>query len=69
MTIRSTPPLAKTQTAVGYVQRRARNPLTRTHAAAVRQAIAICRAADNPVGAATALTALLTAVAECAGSS
>lgn len=69
MTIRSTPPLAKTQTAAGYVQRRARNPLTRTHAAAVQQAIAICRAADNPVDAATALTALLTAVAECAGAS
>ena len=45
MTIRATPPLAKTQTAADYVQRHARNPLTRTHAASVQQAIAACRAA------------------------
>jgi len=64
----STPPLVKTETAADYIQRHARNPLTRTHAAIVRQAIAACRAAGNPVDAATALTGLLTAVAECAGS-
>ena len=61
--------MAKTQTAADYVQRHARNPLTRTHAASVQQAIAVCRAADNPVDTAAALTGLLTAVAECAGSS
>lgn len=69
MTIRSTPPLVKTQTAADYVQRHARNPLTRAHAVGVQQAIAISRAADNPVDAGAALTGLLAAVAECAGSS
>ena len=69
MTIRSTPPLVKTETAADYVQQHARNPLTRAHAADAQQAIAVCRAADNPVDAAAALTGLLAAVAECAGSS
>jgi hypothetical protein len=69
MTIRSAPPLVKIQTAADYVQRHARNPLTRAHAADVRQAIAVCRAAGDPVDAAAALTGLLAAVAECAGSS
>ena len=68
VTSRSTPPLMKTETAADYVQRHARNPLTRGHAADVQQAIAACRAADDPVDAAAALTGLLTAVAECAGS-
>ena len=49
MTVRSTPPLVKTETAADYVQRHARNPLTRAHAADVQQAIAVCRAAENPV--------------------
>lgn len=43
--------------------------MTRAPAADVQQAIAVCRAADDPVDAAAALTGLLTAVAECAGSS
>jgi hypothetical protein len=69
MMTRSAPPLVKTHTAAGYVQRHARSPLTRAHAAGVQQAITVCRAAENPVDAAAALTGLLTAVAECAGSS
>ena len=43
MTRRATPPLMKTETAADYVQRHARNPLTRAHAADVQQAIAACR--------------------------
>jgi len=69
MTIRSTPPWVKTETAADHVQRPARNPLTRAHAADVQQAIAVCRVADSAVDAAAAPTGLLTAVAECAGSS
>ncbi len=68
MTIRSTPPWVKTETAADHVQRPARNPLTRAHAADVQQAIAVCRVADSAVDAAAAPTGLLTAVAECAGS-
>ena len=68
MTSRATPPLMKTETATDYVRRHARNPLTRAHAASVQQAIAACRAADDPVDAAAVLTGLLAAVAECAGS-
>jgi hypothetical protein len=68
MTDRPTPPLVKTETAADYVQRHARNPLTRAHAADVQQAIAACRATDDPVDAATALIGLLATVAECAGS-
>jgi hypothetical protein len=59
MTVRSTPPLVKAETAADYVQWHARNPLTRAHAANVQQAIAVCRAAENPVDAAAALTGLL----------
>ena len=69
MTIRSTPPWVKTETAADHVQRPAHNPLTRAHAADVQQAIAVCRVADSAVDAAAAPTGLLTAVAECAGSS
>jgi hypothetical protein len=58
----------KTEMAADYVWRHARNPLTRDHAAEVQQAIAICRAADDPVEAAAALAGLLTAVRDCAGS-
>ena len=68
MTIRFAPPLVKTDTAADFVQRHARNPLTRAHAAEVQQAIAAHRAAGDPVDAAAALTGLLAAVAECAGS-
>jgi hypothetical protein len=64
-----TAPLMKTETAADYVWRQARNPLTRDHAAEVQQAIAVCRAADDPVEAAAALAGLLTAVRDCAGSS
>jgi hypothetical protein len=42
----------KTQTAADYVQWHARNPLTRAHVADVRQTIAACRAAEDPVDAA-----------------
>jgi hypothetical protein len=69
MTTRSAPPLVKTQTAADYVQRHARSPLTRAHAAEVQQAIAACRAVENPVDAAAAVSGLLTVVADCAGSS
>jgi hypothetical protein len=68
MTIRATPPLAKAETAADYVRRHARNPLTRAHAADVQQAITACRAAGDPVDAAAAVSVLLAAVAECAGS-
>ena len=69
MTARATPALVKTETAADYVQRHARNPLTRAHAATVQQTIAVCRTAEDPAEAATALTGLLAAVAHCAGSS
>jgi hypothetical protein len=49
MTVRSTTPLVKTETAADYVQRHARNPLTRAHAVSVQQAVAVCRAAANRV--------------------
>ena len=68
MTGNPTAPLMKTETAADYVRRHARNPLTRAHAADVQQAIAACRAADDPIGAAAALIGLLAVVAECAGS-
>ena len=69
MTVRSAPPLVKTEMAADYVQRHARSPLTRAHTAVVQQAIAVCRATENPAGGAAALTGLLAAVAECAGNS
>src|SRR5690349_22255865 len=49
MTVRSTTPLVKTETAADYVQRHARNPLTRAHTVSVQHAIAVCRAAANRV--------------------
>ena len=64
-----TAPLMKTETAADYVWRHAHNPVTRDRAAEVQQAIAVCRAADDPVEAAAALAGLLTAVRDCAGSS
>ena len=63
-----TMPLVKTETAIGYVARRTRSPLTRAHAAEVQRAIAVCRAADDPADVDEALGELLAAVAECAGS-
>jgi hypothetical protein len=68
MMSRATPPLMKTETAADYVRRHARNLLTRTHAADAQQAIAASRAADDPIDAAAALSRLLAAVSDCAGS-
>jgi len=41
MTVRSATPLVKTETAADYVQRHARNPVTRAHAVSVQQAVAV----------------------------
>lgn len=64
----ATKPLAKTETAAGYIGRTARSPLIREHAADVQRAIAVCRAAGDAADADAALGGLLGAVAECAGS-
>jgi hypothetical protein len=68
MTATSETVLRKTWTAADYVWRHARNPLTRDHAAEVKNAIMAYRGAHDAADAVARARALLAAVWECLGS-